>query len=51
MQGGYLIQFTQAAGEKSSYIFYGGPSGATNSFDGYETRVTDDIINWLRKTL
>ena len=51
MQGAYLIQFTQAVGEKGTYIFYGGATGATNSFDGYETRVTDDIINWLRKTL
>lgn len=51
MQGAYLIQFAQAAGEKGTYIFYGGPTGATNSFDGYEARVTDDIINWLRKAL
>ncbi len=51
MQGAYLIQFTQAAGPKGAYIFYGGAAGATNSFDGYETRLTDDIISWLRKTL
>lgn len=49
MQGAYLLQFTQAAGEKSTYIFYGGANGATNSFEGYEARVTDDIIGWLRK--
>ncbi len=51
MQGAYLIQFAQAAGEKATYMFYGGPTGATNSFDGYEARVTDDIINWLRKAI
>lgn len=51
MQGAFLIQFSDAVGEKGSYIFYGGPNGATNSFDGFETRLTDDIVNWLRKTL
>lgn len=49
MQGAYLIQFTQAAGGKSTYIFYGGAAGATNSFEGYEARVTDDIVAWIRK--
>lgn len=51
MQGAHLIHFTEAAGPKASHIFYGGATGASNSFDGYETRVTDDIISWLRKTL
>lgn len=51
MQGGYLIQFSQAVGDKGTYIFYGGPTGATNSFEGYEARMTDDIITWLRKVV
>jgi len=51
MQGAYLIQFAQAVGERGTYIFYGGQTGAPNSFEGYETRVTDDIITWLRKVL
>lgn len=49
MQGAYLLQFTQAVGGKGAQIFYGGAGGATNSFEGYEARVTDDIIAWLRK--
>jgi alpha-beta hydrolase superfamily lysophospholipase len=47
MQGAYLIDLTEAAGNDASYIFYGGPDGATNSFDGYESRVADDIDAWL----
>lgn len=50
MQGAYLIDLTEAAGANASYIFYGGPDGATNSFDGYESRVVDDIDVWLEKT-
>lgn len=50
MQGAYLIQFAQAVGEKGDYIFYGGPTGATNSFEGYENRLADDIIAWLGKS-
>ncbi len=51
MQGAYLLQFSQAVGDRGTYIFYGGAAGATNSFDGYEARVTDDIITWLRKAI
>ncbi|MEQ9448208.1 MAG: hypothetical protein RLN70_04770, partial [Rhodospirillaceae bacterium] len=47
MQGAYLIEFTEAAGENAQYIFYGGPDGATNAFDGYEERVADDVAAWL----
>ncbi len=49
MQGAYLIDFTEAAGSEAAYIFYGGPDGATNSFDGYESRVVDDMAAWLQK--
>ncbi|MCB2107185.1 MAG: alpha/beta hydrolase [Rhodobacteraceae bacterium] len=51
MQGAYLIKFTEAAGPKASYIFYGGPDGAPHSFEGFERRVTDDILAWIGKTL
>ncbi len=50
MQGAYLIEFTEAAGDRASYIFYGGPDGATNAFDGYERRVVDDIAAWIEET-
>ncbi len=50
MQGAFLIEFTQAAGPKAKYIFYGGPGGAPHSFEGFETRVTDDILAWLGQT-
>ena len=50
MQGAYLIEFTEAAGDQARYIFYGGPDGSTNSFDGYEARVADDIAAWLKET-
>ena len=49
MQGAYLIEFSEAAGEKAEYIFYGGPDGATNAFDDFETRTTEDIAAWLNK--
>jgi len=49
MQGAYLIEFTEAAGPAAQYIFYGGPNGAAHSFEGYETRVTDDILAWVAK--
>jgi dienelactone hydrolase len=51
MQGAYLIAFTEAAGPAAQYIFYGGPEGAPHSFEGYEARVTDDILAWLAKTV
>ncbi len=51
MQGAFLIEFTQAAGPKAKYIFYGGPGGAPSSFEGFETRVTDDILAWIAQTL
>lgn len=50
MQGAFLIEFTQAAGPKAKYIFYGGPGGAPHSFEGFETRVTDDIVAWVNQT-
>lgn len=50
MQGGFLIEFAQAAGPKARYIFYGGPGGAPASFEGFENRVTDDILAWLART-
>ncbi|MDX2142665.1 MAG: alpha/beta fold hydrolase [Rhodospirillaceae bacterium] len=51
MQGGFLIEFTQAAGANAQYAFYGGPGGAPHSFEGFEARVTDDILAWLGRTL
>jgi alpha-beta hydrolase superfamily lysophospholipase len=51
MQGGFLLEFTTAAGKSASQIFYGGPNGATNSFEGYEGRVVEDIVTWLNKWL
>ena len=47
MQGGFLIEFTKAAGANARYVFYGGPGGAPHSFEGFETRVTDDILAWV----
>lgn len=49
MQGGWLISFTEAAGAKASYKFYGGPTGAPHSFEGYQALVTDDILAWIAK--
>jgi dienelactone hydrolase len=51
MQGAWLIRFTEAAGPASQFVFYGGPGGAPHSFEGFETRVTDDIVTWVAKTL
>lgn len=51
MQGAYLIEFTAAAGSTAQFIFYGGPNGAPHSFEGFEARVTDDILAWVAKTL
>ncbi len=51
MQGAFLIEFAEAAGPKAKYIFYGGPGGAPSSFEGYEARVTDDILAWVTQTL
>jgi len=51
MQGGFLTEFTKAAGPNAKYIFYGGPGGAPHSFEGFETRVTDDILAWLAQAL
>jgi len=51
MQGAFLIEFTKAAGPNARYIFYGGPGGAPHSFEGFEARVTDDILAWLAQTL
>lgn len=47
MQNAYLIEFTEAAAGPAKYVFYGGPNGATHSFEGYEDRVTNDILAWL----
>ena len=47
MQNAFLITFTGAAGASAKYIFYGGPSGASYGFDGYEARVTGDIVTWV----
>ncbi|MSO72946.1 MAG: alpha/beta fold hydrolase [Rhodospirillaceae bacterium] len=49
-QGAHLIDFTEAAGKNAGYIFYGGRTGATNSFEGFEGRVVDDIVVWMDKT-
>jgi alpha-beta hydrolase superfamily lysophospholipase len=51
MQGAFLIEFTKAAGPNAKYVFYGGPGGAPHSFEGFETRVTDDILAWVSQTL
>lgn len=50
MQGAWLIHITEAAGANAQYIFYDGPNGAPHSFEGYESRVTDDILAWTTKT-
>jgi alpha-beta hydrolase superfamily lysophospholipase len=49
MQGAWLLQFIRAAGGPGASIFYGGPNGASGSFDGYEARVIEDIIGWTEK--
>ena len=51
MQGAFLIEFAQAAGPRAKYIFYGGPGGAPHSFEGFEARVTEDILAWIAQTL
>jgi pimeloyl-ACP methyl ester carboxylesterase len=51
MQGGFLIRFTEAAGPNARYLFYGGPGGATLSFEGFEARLTADITVWVGQTL
>jgi hypothetical protein len=49
MQGAWLLQFTKLAGKRGTSIFYGGPTGAPASFEGYEAKLTDDIVNWISK--
>jgi pimeloyl-ACP methyl ester carboxylesterase len=49
MQGAWLLQFIKAAGGPAVAIFYGGPTGATASFEGFENRVTDDLVGWAEK--
>jgi hypothetical protein len=49
MQGGWLLQFIKAAGGPSASIFYGGPNGASASFDGFEGRVADDVAGWAER--
>jgi len=51
MQGAFLIEFTKAAGPNARYVFYGGPGGAPHSFEGFENRVTDDILAWISQVL
>lgn len=51
MQNAYLIEFTESAMGSAKYIFYGGPNGASHSFDGYEDRVIGDILVWLETAL
>ena len=51
MQGGFLIRFTEAAGPTARYLFYGGPGGATLSFEGFEARLTADITAWVVQSL
>jgi len=51
MQGGFLIEFTEAAGGPAEYIYYGGPRGATHSFGGFEDKITSDIISWINRVL
>ncbi len=51
MQGGWLIHFTEAARPLATYKFYGGPTGAPHSFEGYQALVTDDILAWASKTI
>lgn len=47
MQNAFLLSFTEAAAGDAKYIFYGGPSGASYSFEGFEERVTGDILSWV----
>jgi hypothetical protein len=49
MQGAWLLQFIKAAGGPSAAIFYGGPTGAPASFEGFENKLTDDILGWAEK--
>ena len=51
MQNAYLIEFTEAAAGPAKYVFYGGPNGASHSFEGYEDRVVTDILTWLETAL
>ncbi len=47
MQNAFLISFTETAAGAAKYVFYGGPSGASYSFEGFEGRVAGDILSWL----
>ncbi len=49
MAGGWLVQFIKAAGGPSASIFYGGPIGAPASFDGFDSRVAEDVIGWAER--
>jgi alpha-beta hydrolase superfamily lysophospholipase len=49
MQGAWLLQFAKAAGGKADVIFYGGPTGAPASFEGFEAKLTDDVVAWTAK--
>lgn len=49
MQNAYLIKFTEAAGGRAKYVFYGGPQGAAYSFEGYEDRVAADVKSWAEQ--
>ena len=49
MQGGWLLQFSKAAAGPAASIFYGGATGAPASFEGFEGRLTDDILGWAEK--
>ena len=49
MQGGWLLKFIDVAGGPAASIFYGGPTGAPASFEGYESKVTEDIVGWAEK--
>ena len=43
------VQFIKAARGPSASIFYGGPTGASASFDGFEAKITDDVIGWSQR--
>lgn len=45
----YLVKFKKSAGGPSEFVWYGGPDGAPHSFEGYEGRVSADIIRWVER--
>lgn len=45
----FMQELAKVASSGADYVWYGGAEGANHGFNGYEDRVTKDIVNWLQK--